>query len=226
MNPLTYLTLAISGVIFVLVADSLAVSAIAWVLCAVVALFFSTPRRPFLAANLLGLPAFVGFGLMYAPFGQEPGWWIITRDGLQIALSLGSRFLAATTIGLTIGSFVNLDQLMRTVQPRLPAKLVYVIGATARLLPLARARWQTIQQVRASRGVDVTTVRAKCRMVLPLIVGMVDDAATRARPLQRTGIGEPGPRTVLRPVPDTAVDWAVRLLAFAALVVGCWWAVN
>ena len=41
-----------------------------------------------------------------------------------------------------------------------------------------------------------------------------------------TGIGEPGPRTVLRPVPDTALDWAVRLLAIAALVVGCWWAVH
>ena len=65
MNPLTYLTLAISGVIFVLVADSLAVSAIAWVLCAVVALFFSTPRRPFLAANLLGLPAFLGLSLIH-----------------------------------------------------------------------------------------------------------------------------------------------------------------
>ena len=159
---------------------------------------------------MISLPAFIGFGLMYAPF-----------NGLDVALALGLRFLAATTVALVCGSFVDLDELMRTLQTRLPAKLVYIIGSTARLYPMARQRLRTIREVRMSRGVPVRGFRANCSLVLPLVVGLVDDAAQRARPLQRTGIGEPGPRTVLRPVGETRLDWAIRIgaVVFTAVVV-------
>lgn len=210
LNPLTPLTLAVCGMVVVLVANSWVVSAVVWGLCALVCIVVRTPRRSLVTAAVISLPAFIGFGLMYAPF-----------NGLDVALALGLRFLAATTVALVCGSFVDLDELMRTLQTRLPAKLVYIIGSTARLYPMARQRLRTIREVRMSRGVPVRGFRANCSLVLPLVVGLVDDAAQRARPLQRTGIGEPGPRTVLRPVGETRLDWAIRISAvvFTAVVV-------
>ena len=210
LNPLTPLTLAVCGMVVVLVANSWVVSAVMWGLCALVCIVVRTPRRSLVTAAVISLPAFIGFGLMYAPF-----------NGLDVALALGLRFLAATTVALVCGSFVDLDELMRTLQTRLPAKLVYIIGSTARLYPMARQRLRTIREVRMSRGVPVRGFRANCSLVLPLVVGLVDDAAQRARPLQRTGIGEPGPRTVLRPVGETRLDWVIRISAvvFTAVVV-------
>ena len=210
LNPLTPLTLAVCGMVVVLVANSWVVSAVMWGLCALVCIVVRTPRRSLVTAAVISLPAFIGFGLMYAPF-----------NGLDVALALGLRFLAATTVALVCGSFVDLDELMRTLQTRLPAKLVYIIGSTARLYPMARQRLRTIREVRISRGVPVRGFRANCSLVLPLVVGLVDDAAQRARPLQRTGIGEPGPRTVLRPVGETRLDWAIRIgaVVFTAVVV-------
>lgn len=210
LNPLTPLTLAVCGMVVVLVANSWVVSAVVWGLCALVCIVVRTPRRSLVTAAVISLPAFIGFGLMYAPF-----------NGLDVALALGLRFLAATTVVLVCGSFVDLDELMRTLQTRLPAKLVYIIGSTARLYPMARQRLRTIREVRMSRGVPVRGLRANCSLVLPLVVGLVDDAAQRARPLQRTGIGEPGPRTVLRPVGETRLDWVIRIgaVVFTAVVV-------
>ena len=93
-----------------------------------------------------------------------------------------------------------------------------MVGTVVRLLPMAQQRWRTIRQVQASRGVDVDTWRSRGATVLPLVVGLIDDAAQRARPLQRTGIGEPGPRTLLLPVPDSLVQQVCRWLMIAGVV--------
>lgn len=218
MNPLTPLTFAACAVLITLIADSVWVSGGMLALAGLIALIRRSARAALLVALGIGAPAFVGFMLMYAPFGAAPGWWIFTADGSRIAASLGLRFLAATAIGLTLGSAITVDRLMRTLQTRLPARLVYVLGSTFRLFPMARARAQTITQIRRTRGMPTTGVRGASGLVLPLIVGLVDDASQRARPLQRTGFGEPGPRTILRPVPDSLMQRVLRWATIAATV--------
>ena len=218
LNPLTILTIAAGAVVGVLIANDWRISLATWVVAAVIAVVYRSAGKAFLGATAISLPAFLGFTLMYGPFGQQPGWSILTRDGMEIALSLGLRFLAATTIGLTIGHFIDLDRLMRSVQTRAPAKLVYVLGSTFRLYPMAKARVETIRQIQATRGINIHSWSARWGVVLPLIVGLVDDAAQRARPLQRTGIGSPGRRTVLRPVPDRPIDHVIRIVVVIAVV--------
>lgn len=217
-NPLTTLTLAAGAVVSVLIANDWRFSLVAWGIAAVIAITTRSPMRTFLGATAISLPAFVGFTLMYGPFGREPWWGIITRDGMHIAISLGLRFVAATTIGLTIGYFINLDRLMRSLQTKAPAKLVYVLGSTFRLYPMAKARVETIRQIQATRGINIHSWSARWGVILPLIVGLVDDAAQRARPLQRTGIGEPGRRTILRPVPDHPIDHIIRIVVVVAVI--------
>src|SRR5699024_1823844 len=73
------------------------------------------------------------------------------------------------------------------------------------------------------REVNTAGVRGKLNFVMPLIVGLVDDAAQRARPLQRTGIGEPGPRTVLNPVANPAGQRILRWVLIAATCAAIVW---
>lgn len=215
LNPLTPLTLAACGMVFVLVADHVYVSAAAWILAAAISLSSHRSRRALITAAVISTPPAVGFMLMYAPF-----------EGFDVALILALRFLAATSIALVCGSFINLDELMRTLQTRAPAKLVYIVGSTSRLYPMAKERLATIRQIRTTRGLRIRGFRANCALVLPLVVGLVDDAAQRSRPLQRTGIGIPGSRTVLNPVPDTRRDHAIRILAIACTIAGLAWAIG
>ena len=199
MNPFTPLTLAACGVVLVLTANSPWVSVGAVGCAGLVVLATSWGRhagrppnsapnttnggdtraqarstqRAFLAALALAVPSFVGFSLMYGPFGQETGWWIFTRDGMEIALELTLRIIAAACVGLVFGSLVNVDALMRALQTRIPARLVYVIGSTVRLLPMARARVRDIRRVYLTRGVDLRGIRGRLALVMPVIVGLV-----------------------------------------------------
>lgn len=212
MNPLTPLTAAVCAVTVVMVAHQPVVSAVFLAAAVLLALVGGRRgRRPddgrrrltaLAAAGVLSVPAAVSYALIYVPFAA---------DGWATAGDLSLRFAAMTASGLVLFSFVDADDLMRDLQLRIPAPLVYMVGSVVRLLPMSRQRWQTIRQVQRSRGVP-DSWRARISCVLPLVVGLVVDAGHRSRPLQRTGIGEPGPRTLLVPVADTAAQSVARWL--------------
>lgn len=214
LNPLTPLTAAICAVAVVMIAHDPVVSGVFLVLSAVLAVVSGRRhRRVLLAALVIAVPATVSYALIYVPFADDG--WATTGD-------LSLRFAAMTASGLVLLSFVDADALMRDLQLRIPAPLVYMVGSVVRLLPMAQQRWRTIRQVQRSRGVP-DTWRARTSCVLPLVVGLVVDAGHRSRPLQRTGIGEPGPRSVLVPVPDPPAQriarWVMLVVAVAAAVV-------
>lgn len=224
LNPLTPLTAAICAVTVVMVAHSELVSACAMGLSVVVAAIASSmdPQgarhshqlRALGASLVLAVPAGLSYVLIYVPFAD---------DGWASAGSLALRFTAMTTSGLVLLSFVDADALMRDLQLRIPAPLVYMVGSVLRLLPMAQQRWVAIRQIQRSRGMP-DSWRARFSCVLPLVVGLVVDAGHRSRPLQRTGIGEPGPRTVLVPVEDSLaqqiVRWAMIVATVGVIVAG------
>lgn len=214
MNPLTPLTAAICAVVVVMVAHDPWVSGAFLAASAVLALATGRRhRRALFAALVIAVPATVSYGLIYVPFADDG--WATTGD-------LSLRFAAMTASGLVLLSYVDADDLMRDLQLRIPAPLVYMVGSVVRLLPMAQQRWRTIRQVQRSRGVP-DTWRARTSCVLPLVVGLVVDAGHRSRPLQRTGIGDPGPRSVLVPVADPPAQriarWGIIVAALAAAVV-------
>lgn len=223
LHPYTPLTAAICAVLVVLVAHKLVVSAAALALAALLAAFFRPARGPMFAAVLLAIPTTVGLFLMHAPFGRHPVAGPLTSDGMALAGLLSLRLFGAAAIGLTLGAFVDGDRLMRAMQEHFPPKIVYVVGSTIRLYPMARARVETLNQMFTVRGVNTKGVRGKLNFVMPLIVGLVDDAAQRARPLQRTGIGEPGPRTVLNPVANPPGQRVARWALLAVTAVAVVW---
>lgn len=222
MSPLTPLTAAVSAIVTVMVLHNPWVSAVFLLGAALLAFAGRRQRRALTAGLVLSAPAFLSYALIYVPFGDVEVARVlvpVTSDGAWIAWDLGLRFAAMTCSGLVLGSSVDADALMRRLQLSVPAPLVYMVGTVVRLLPMAQQRWRTIRQVQASRGVDVETWRSRGATVLPLVVGLIDDASQRARPLQRTGIGEPGVRTLLMPVPDSAIQQVCRWAMVVAVVV-------
>lgn len=223
LSPLTPLTAAVCAIIMVMVLHDPWVSGGFLVIAGLLGMTGRRHRRALVAGVVLSLPAFVSYALIYVPFGDVEVARVlipVTSDGAWIAWGLGLRFMAMTCAGLVLGSFVDADALMRRLQLSIPAPLVYMVGTVVRLLPMAQQRWRTIRQVQASRGVDVDTWRSRGATVLPLVVGLIDDAAQRARPLQRTGIGDPGRRTLLEPVVDSTVQRACRwLMVFTVVAV-------
>ncbi|MGO3363345.1 MAG: energy-coupling factor transporter transmembrane component T family protein [Corynebacterium sp.] len=227
MSPLTPLTAAACSIVTVMVLHNPWVSAVFLLGTFLLAFAGRRQRRALIAALLLSVPAFLSYLLVYVPFGDvEVARFLIpvTSDGAWIATTLGLRFMAMTCAGLVLGSFVDADALMRRLQLSIPAPLVYMVGTVVRLLPMAQQRWRTIRQVQASRGVDVDTWRSRGATVLPLVVGLIDDASQRSRPLKRTGIGEPGTRTLLVPVDDSTLQracrWLMVLGVIAVFIVG------
>lgn len=222
MSPLTPLTAGGCAIVTVMVLHNPWVSGAFLLLAVVLSFAGRRQRRALTAGMVLSVPAFLSYALIYVPFGDVEVARVlvpVTSDGAWIAWDLGLRFAAMTCSGLVIGSFVDADALMRRLQLSVPAPLVYMVGTVVRLLPMAQQRWRTIRQVQASRGVEVDTWRARSAIVLPLVVGLIDDASQRARPLQRTGIGEPGPRTLLMPVADSTAQQVCRWLMVVAVVV-------
>lgn len=222
VSPLTPLTAAVCAIVTVMVLHNPWVSAAFLLDAVLLACAGRRQRRALTAGLVLSVPAFLSYALIYVPFGDVEVARVVvpvTSDGAWIAWDLGLRFAAMTCSGLVLGSFVDVDALMRRLQLSVPAPLVYMVGTVVRLLPMAQQRWRTIRQVQASRGVDVETWRSRGATVLPLVVGLIDDASQRARPLQRTGIGEPGTRTLLVPVPDSAVQRVCRWLMLLGVVV-------
>lgn len=212
LHPYTPLTLAGCLMVAVLIADSWHVSAAVLglsVLIGVVLPRKGTVSKPLLAALALTFPASISFCLMYGLFGS----WA-TAGVLSI------RFAALVFSGLLIGSACSSDALMRVLQLKLPAPLVYVIGSVLRLLPLARARVETIRMIQRSRGVELKGISGRLRLGIPVVVGLIQDAANRSRPLARSGIMQPGPRTLLNEVPDSAGQRLLRWALIVALVGG------
>ncbi|WP_123935340.1 energy-coupling factor transporter transmembrane component T [Corynebacterium gerontici] len=182
---------------------------------ALVLLLGTAFRRPnvLIATALMGIPAVISFSLMYGLFGQ----W-------QSAAELSIRFAAILSGGLLFFSFVDADELLRAMSLRVPAPVVFILGSITRMRQLAQFRLHTIRQIQQSRGMRVRRFSWKY-VLLPLIVGMISDAAERSRPLQRTGIARPGPRTVLYPVNDPFAERVLRWVMVAVTVVLSVWVV-
>lgn len=210
LHPYTPITVALCFMVILTVSNNPSVSAAGLLLVLLLGIAYRR-RSVLIATALMGIPAAVSFSLMYGLFGQ----W-------QSAAELSVRFAAILSGGLLFFSFVDADQLLRAMSTRVPAPIVFILGSITRMSQLAQLRLQTIRQIQQSRGMKVRRFSWN-HVLLPLIVGMVTDAAERSRPLQRTGIAQPGPRTVLYPVDDRAVErvarWAL-VIGTAAICVG------
>lgn len=190
-----------------------------------------TARRvvPAAAAVLvpLGLSLLVLHGLFF-PEGRtvlaEWGPARITAEGLQFAVQRILQ-LAAVVLALLLFSFsVSVPDLVAALSARgVQGRFAFVLASTLTLLPAIAGRARSIRQAQESRGLVISRglasrVAAFRLQAVPLVLSLIEDAGTRAAALEARGLGNAGPRTSYREVPDSVLQRAVRvLLVLAAL---------
>ncbi|KQB86325.1 energy-coupling factor transporter transmembrane component T [Corynebacterium lowii] len=222
-HPFTSLSLAASAWILVVGLNS------PWVSGCVVALAWalSAARHPAwrVPAWSLGLSAPVAASMLiiHAPHGHNSIAPLLTSDGLVVAAVLSLRFLAlVTAVVAAVASFRVADLAKALQGAGVVASLGYVVGATLQLAPEVRVVARKIRQANDLAGRSTKGLAVIPRVVLPLITQVVSGAVRRADTLETIGVGLPGARTVLRPVPDSTgqrlVRWLIPLLCVMIVI--------
>lgn len=237
-NPLTELTAAALLVVLVMVIDDWRFSMVVfWTVAVPAAASSGRGGRIAVAFGVLAGPMIIFLLLLHGLFFPEGetvlldlGAAAVTAEGLQFALSMGSRMVAFTGLLLTAAFSMDVSELVSTLTHRgWNRKLVFVLGAALGLAPLVTERAHQITKAQQARGLIVTSnplskLRALVMMGRPLVAGLLIDAADRSRLLEARGFAGTAPRTSYRADTDTAGQQTARWSMLAAVVVlSLWW---
>lgn len=167
------------------------------------------------------------FQILFIP-GDTVIWklWVfsITQEGLDKAVSLGSKILGIGSAAILSVKILNLNKLMAVLEKKGVSPTVsYVLMSTASIIPQMNKKMGTILEAQKSRGIEMESnliVRAKAFFpsVGPLILNSIVSAEERAITLEARAFSAPCKKTTLHEIPDTGTDKAVRILAIVAVV--------
>jgi energy-coupling factor transport system permease protein len=237
-NPLTELTVAALLVVMVLVIDDWRFSLA--VLLLVVLPAAATSGRAGRIAVVFGVlvgPMLLFLLLLHGLFYPEGdtvlldlGIAAVTAEGMQFALSMGTRIAAFAGLLLTAALSMDVSELLSTLTHRgWNRKLVFVLGSALGLAPLVSERATQITKAQQARGLVVTRnplskLRALVMVGRPLIAGLLIDAAERSRTLESRGFAGSARRTSYCADTDTTAQRKARWVMLAAVVVfSVWW---
>lgn len=231
LHPLTSLVAAGSTAVITTAAAYLPLSVA--VMATAVGLAFAGGKAsrmlPAAAAVLvpLGLSLLLLHGLFF-PEGTtvlaEWGPARVTSEGLHFAVERVAQ-LSAAVLALLLFSFsVSVPDLVAALSSRgVTGRFGYVLASTLTLLPAISARAQRIGQAQQSRGLVIRPgwahrVLAFRLQAVPLVLSLVEEAATRAQALEARGFSGHGPRTSYREVPDPPSQRIARVVLLVAAV--------
>lgn len=213
INPLTALVTGFSSWILVLGVNdwrlSLAVTGVALLLGTWRTGNASVPA----ATAVLALPTALSMLLVHAPYGTERLAPLLTRDGLLTAGELTVRFTALMASLLAAAAFLTVTELAKALQVSpLGPKVAYIVAAALVLLPQGRRVVATVTDANRLAGHRITVRTVIPRVAVPVMTQLLTANVEKSRALETAGLDLPGPRTILRPVPDSALQKALRIL--------------
>lgn len=229
LHPLTALTAAACGAILTTAAASSLLSVAVALAAAALAARAGVGSRVLAAAAVILAPLWLSLLVLHGLFFPEgqtvlAAWGParVTAEGLGFALELGTRTAACVLVLLLFSFTVSVPDLVAAITARrVPPQLGYVLAATLTLLPAIAARLSAIRQAQEARGLVLhrgfgSRLAAVRLQMVPLVLGLVEEAGNRSQALDARGFGDTGPRTSYREVPDPAGQ---RLFRAAALLV-------
>ncbi|MFL5939173.1 MAG: energy-coupling factor transporter transmembrane component T family protein [Gaiellaceae bacterium] len=213
-----------------LLADHLAaVAAIAAVLFVVCLQGPPGRRRLYLTGALLsGLAVFV-----VTPFVATVGWHVIwsgptvpvlgrldvTREELYNGLFQGLRLTAVALAFSAYALLLDHDRLVQSA--RFARRSVLAIALATRLVPTLERDAGGLVEALRGRGVEVTGVRGRGRLLAPLLAGSLERALNLAEAMEARGYGRAGATRALRPpwglAERAALAGSVLVVAIGAL---------
>ncbi|MDQ0855932.1 energy-coupling factor transport system permease protein [Arthrobacter sp. V4I6] len=152
----------------------------------------------------------------------------VTAEGLGFALEAGTRTAAWVLVLLLFSFTVSVPDLVAALTARrVPRQLSYILASTLTLLPAVARRLDRIQQAQQARGLVLrggllSRLAAVRLQMVPLVLGLIEDAGSRSQALDARGFARPGPRTSYRTLTDPPAQRRLRaaalLLAAAAVL--------
>jgi energy-coupling factor transport system permease protein len=149
---------------------------------------------------------------------------VLVVGSVESAVAVALRLLAIALPGiLVLASTDPMDLADALVQRwRVPARFAYGALAALRLLPLLAADWHQIARARRARGLEagrspLAWVRLFSSQVLAVLVAAIRRGVRLATAMEARGFDTGVPRTIARPQPMRAGDWALVLAAVAAV---------
>lgn len=229
-NPLTWLVAAASAWILVLGVNHPWVSAVVIAGSQLGALARLRNFSVAAATVALAVPVGISMLLIHAPFGDQPGFLFFSLDGSLTAAELTLRFVALISVLLAAASAMTVADLAKSLQGSrlLGSRLAYIVGSAIQLLPQGSVELASVRDANQLRGRSIRgPIRALRHVGIPLITRLLTGGAARTIPLEVAGMDAPGPRTLLRPVPDSAFErvlrWLLPAVAIGAAGVSSWW---
>jgi energy-coupling factor transport system permease protein len=213
-----------------LLADRVASVAVIAAVLFVVCLFGPRGRRKlYLAGALLsGLAV-----LVVTPFVATVGWHVIwsgptvpvlgqldvTREELHNGLFQGLRLTAVALAFAAYALLLDHDRLVQSA--RFARRSVLAIALATRLVPTLERDAAGLVEALRGRGVEVTGVRGRGRMLVPLLAGSLERSLNLAEAMEARGYGRPGATRALQApwglAERAALAGSVLIVAIGAL---------
>jgi len=156
--------------------------------------------------------AAIGIGFFNALLSGNVG------GGIAIAV----RLVGVALAGIVAVASIDPTELADALTEHLHAPARFTIGALAafRLMPLFADEWDTIALARRARGLDdargpISRVTGFFAMTQSLLVATIRRGTRLALAMDGRGFADLGCRTLARPRPIVAQDWALIAASFA-----------
>ena len=150
--------------------------------------------------------------------------WSGLSFGLQVTLRLMAVSLALALVYLTTA----VEDLLADLERRgVGRRVVFVVGSAMQTVPRTIERAGEIVDAQRARGLDTEgsfgrRVRGVMPLAAPVIFGALTEVEERTMALEARGFSAPGRRTVLRVLPDSggqaALRWLSAIGTFAVVV--------
>ena len=144
----------------------------------------------------------------------------VTSEELRNGLFQGLRL---TAVALAFSAYALLLDHDRLVQAAgFARRSVLAIALAARLVPTLERDAAGLVEALRGRGVEVTGLRGRARLLSPLLAGSLERALNLAEAMEARGFGLPGATRALRPG-WTPFDRAALVVAAGLIVIGALW---
>lgn len=226
LHPLTALSLAVSAAAVTTAAGTWPLSVAVALGAGLLAGRAGVGRRVRATAAVILVPFGVSLLVLHGLFFPEgrtvlAAWGPVrvTVEGLGFALEAGTRTAACVLVLLLFSFTVNVPDLAAALTARrVPRQFSFILVSTLTLLPAIARRLERIQQAQQARGLVLrgglpSRLAAVRLQMVPLVLGLIDDAGSRSQALDARGFARPGPRTSYRVLPDPAAQRGIRAAA-------------
>jgi energy-coupling factor transport system permease protein len=174
-----------------------------------------------MVVNTLAYPGATDVIVPLGPF--NPSW-----SGLIAATQATLRVVAFATSVALFALTTTTDELISDLERRgLGRRPIFIIGAAIGMVPRMIDRAREITDAQRARGLDTQgriwrRVRGLVPLSGPLVLGALTEVEERTMALEARAFTAPGKRTVLRAMPDSGLEralrWGVTIVTIGLLV--------